>query len=307
MRESLGNKHGGVRESIRGVRFWVIALLGLVALCGVDPWILVYASEQEVATREVTTAQTGATPTAVSTQGRAPSQEPQDDPPVGRDLRLSRFFNRLGRSFYRLGHSDNVWPAVIGAGATGGAALLDDAVNDRITGERRVLKELGDAGARLNSAVLGGTYTGLLLTGYFTGHTEMYSTSQSLLQGLIVTQTIVQLSKRAVGRERPNFENSRSFPSGHTADMAMTATIVGHRLGKRAGIPVTVLAVAVAASRVEKHAHWLSDVAGGAAVGYIVGRTVLRSNGLFVRRIRSQAVTLTPVVQPSRLALVVTW
>ena len=302
----MGNDRLRVRTWNRDLQFWVMALVCLVALCGFDPWILVYASEQDESPK-VTPAQLGETPTTVSTQGPATTQAPQDDPPVGRDLRPSRFFNRLGRSFYRLGHSDNVWPAVIVAGATGVAALLDDPVDNRVRGEQRVLKELGDFGAGLNSAVLGGAYTGLLVTGYVTGHTEMYSTSQSLLQGLIVTQTVVQLSKRAVGRERPNFENSRSFPSGHTADMVMTATIAGHRLGKRVGIPVTVLAVVVAASRVEKHAHWVSDVAAGAGIGYIVGRTVLRSNGLFVRRTRSQQVTVTPVVQPRRLAMVLSW
>ena len=46
-----------------------------------------------------------------------------------------------------------------------------------------------------------------------------------------------------------------------------------------AAVPAYLLAGLVGASRLEQDKHHLSDVVAGAALGYIVGRTVVRVNG----------------------------
>ena len=58
----------------------------------------------------------------------------------------------------------------------------------------------------------------------------------------------------------------------------------------KVGIAGYGVATAVATSRVAKDAHWASDVAAGATLGWLVGRTVSRKRGSKTR------ITLYPVV-----------
>jgi membrane-associated phospholipid phosphatase len=99
-----------------------------------------------------------------------------------------------------------------------------------------------------------------------------------LVRAQIVTQTLTQGIKFATGRTRPD-GTSYSFPSGHTSTAFATATVLQRHLGWKAGIPAYGLATFVAASRVESKRHYLSDVAFGAALGIVAGRTVTIGRG----------------------------
>ncbi len=79
--------------------------------------------------------------------------------------------------------------------------------------------------------------------------------------------------KQVVRRDRPE-GTGFSFPSGHTATAFASATVLQRRFGWKAGIPAYGIATYVAASRVEMQRHYLSDVAFGAALGIVAGRTV---------------------------------
>lgn len=73
------------------------------------------------------------------------------------------------------------------------------------------------------------------------------------------------------------YPTTPSFPSGHAASAAGFATGVALESG-RAGLVVAPLAAAVAYSRLHVGAHWLSDVAGGLAIGVataLIGRVVV--------------------------------
>jgi diacylglycerol kinase family enzyme/membrane-associated phospholipid phosphatase len=94
------------------------------------------------------------------------------------------------------------------------------------------------------------------------------------------------VTKAAVGRQRPATELipvvrrlrrtpvTTSFPSGHAASAAAFATGVALEV-PLLGVPVAVLAAAVAASRVVTGAHYPSDVLAGAAIGAGAGALTL--------------------------------
>lgn len=89
---------------------------------------------------------------------------------------------------------------------------------------------------------------------------------------------LVQLLKALFGRARPEdmivFSDHGSFPSGHTGNAATVATIAVI-LFPRAAVAVVggAWVFAMAFSRTQVHAHWLSDTVGGALVG--VGATLV--------------------------------
>jgi membrane-associated phospholipid phosphatase len=99
-----------------------------------------------------------------------------------------------------------------------------------------------------------------------------------MLDAAIVNFAYTEAIKLAVGRERPNGEDSQSFPSGHTSNAFALAAVVEGHYGWKLGVPAYLLAGFVGASRLEQDKHYLSDVVAGATLGYIVGRTVVRAN-----------------------------
>jgi membrane-associated phospholipid phosphatase len=92
-------------------------------------------------------------------------------------------------------------------------------------------------------------------------------------------QSIVAGMKYAIGSERPNHTSFTSFPSGHTSAAFTTAAIASHYYGKKAGIAAYIAAGIVGYSRLDDRAHRFTDVVAGAALGYIVARTVSRRAG----------------------------
>jgi membrane-associated phospholipid phosphatase len=78
--------------------------------------------------------------------------------------------------------------------------------------------------------------------------------------------------KFGVDRNRPNGKNKRSFPSGHTSNSFLTATIAQEIYGSKIGIPAYILASVTGLSRIHDNEHYLSDVIFGAVLGMAVGR-----------------------------------
>lgn len=75
--------------------------------------------------------------------------------------------------------------------------------------------------------------------------------------------------KYAVQEERPNGDDNRSFPSGHTAVTFAGAEFIRKHYGWGYGVPAYAAAAFVGWSRVATDDHWGHDVAAGAAIGIL--------------------------------------
>lgn len=86
-----------------------------------------------------------------------------------------------------------------------------------------------------------------------------------------VMVVIVNGLKYTICRERPDRGENNSFPSGHTANAFMGATMLHKEYGETVSPWFSVagygLATATAICRVEANRHWCSDVLAGAGVG----------------------------------------
>ncbi|MEO8191137.1 MAG: phosphatase PAP2 family protein [Acidobacteriota bacterium] len=108
---------------------------------------------------------------------------------------------------------------------------------------------------------------------------------------------VTPLLKSAFGRSRPvnggdgdeyrPFSNGQSFPSGHTTEAFAVASVFAAR---SSGWVVPVLAYSLATgvglARMNDRAHFASDVAAGAVIGTVIGRTIVhRHSGESFRRL----------------------
>ena len=217
---------------------------------------------------------------------------------------LSRFVIDLLQNSAGLLSSDNVAPLLLGVGASAAAHPADQKVANYFASADRfgVFTNIGTETGR--TAFLFGVVGGLWSLSHFYGNDTFVGFSHDLAQASALNGLLTQGLKRGIGRTRPDGTNKLSMPSGHSSATFAAATVIDHYFGT----PVAVLAYAgagfVAASRLDSNKHYLSDVVAGAALGHIVGRTVLR------RRSRSNThLKWTPVLSPETetLGVVVYW
>ena len=123
------------------------------------------------------------------------------------------------------------------------------------------------------------------------GPRERYAT-QRIVEGMAVSGIIAYAGKYIIGRERPtagngpyrfNFINfdDNSFPSGHTTEAFMWATVIADTYADDThGISYLAYPVAAlcGAARIYKNEHWPSDVLAGAVIGVVTGKAVCFSD-----------------------------
>jgi membrane-associated phospholipid phosphatase len=102
--------------------------------------------------------------------------------------------------------------------------------------------------------------------------------------------------KYAVQEERPNGEDNRSFPSGHTAVTFAGAEFIRKHYGWGYGVPAYAAATFVGWSRVATDDHWGHDVAVGAAIGILSNYDFGDWHGVTVKPAMFQTLDVAPGV-----------
>ena len=97
--------------------------------------------------------------------------------------------------------------------------------------------------------------------------------------------------KEMIGRQRPNGEDHRSFPSGHVSHSFTSATILNQVFGWRYGSGAYVVAVLVAINRMQDNKHYLSDVIFSSGLGTAFG---LGFSSLYFKKDRKLKISISP-------------
>ena len=189
----------------------------------------------------------------------------------------------------------------------GGASLalrpeVDDDIEDKYDRSRSLSTGWGDAAGVLGNPA---THFGLAAAAYTVSvlrkDAEDHERAKTLLSALIVNGASTMLLKAAANTEAPNGENF-GWPSGHTSSTVTLAAVLDEYYGPWVGIPLYGLAGLVAFERLDDREHHFSDVVFGAALGYIIGKSVVRNHKPMVL-----GGEITPYIDPTSGASGIAW
>jgi membrane-associated phospholipid phosphatase len=191
---------------------------------------------------------------------------------------MGAFPRNLGRGFVSVFGKDSIKPFLIGATAAGISSSFDTRMQTRFGGQAQGFGKIG--GKAGGASIMVPLTAGLFLAGRATHDNRFRAATYDVAQAAIVSMTYTQGLKSAAHRTRPDGSNTLSFPSGHTASAFSMASVFEAHYGPKVGIPAYAAAAAIGFSRIESNKHHLSDVLAGATLGYLVGHSVSKSNGL---------------------------
>ena len=125
----------------------------------------------------------------------------------------------------------------------------------------------------------------VLLTAYgcsiWTGDEALHDLTKTSINAYALTSLSTVLLKVAVNSDRPSNEwnsGDYGFPSYHTASSFCFASVLDEYYGPQVGLPAYALAGLIGWSRIDDRDHDLSDVVFGAALGYVIGKSVARNH-----------------------------
>jgi len=222
-------------------------------------------------------AQTPAPQTPI-TQTPAPVVQTQSSASSERMPGWGDLFRPLKGDFMRMASSQNLALATFGVAGAATAHTFDGRVSSSrwvMTGTSDMFQPGQTVGGVLVQA---GAAVGTYAIGRATGNSRVADIGAKLFRAQVTAQATTQAIKFGTRRVRPD-GSTLSFPSGHTASAFATASVLQRELGWKAGAPAYALAAWVAASRVQMHRHYLSDVIAGATVGLLAGRSVTVGSG----------------------------
>lgn len=180
------------------------------------------------------------------------------------------------------------------AAASLGIAFTQDANIQRFSQENRN-KKTDWAATNVFEPLGSGDYSlPMLGVFYLTGlafHQEHPKKTALLgLKAYLVSGLIARVPKYGFSRKRPNEGEgpdewfagwgNNSFVSGHTTSAFSVATIIALEYRSTVWVPILAYtaAAACAYSRINDNKHWISDVTGGALLGYGVSSLIYNQN-----------------------------
>lgn len=239
-----------------------------------------------------------ATPPETPEIASVPSETPQAATPSLRPALWRDLFGRTGGDVKRLPSRETAAWLALGGIAAAGVRPADQSVSRKLSGASQLHEPLEPG------AVLGSTpfqMAGSLATygiARWTGHPRLAMVGADLFRSQLIAEGLTIGLKQSIRRQRPE-GSGFAFPSGHTTVSFASATVLHRHYGWHIGAPAYGIATYVALSRVQMKRHYLSDVAFGAALGIVAGRTVTLGT---MRRME-----LSPLVTPGGGGVQFTW
>lgn len=206
-------------------------------------------------------------------------------------------FGDTVRDIKRLPTRDSLDWLAIGSAAAIATHAADGPVSRSLSSASQLHEPL-EPGAVIGSTPFQmGTSVALYAFGRWSGRPRLTAASADLVRAQLIGEALKTGLKQAVRRQRPE-GGGYAFPSGHTTVSFASATVLQRHFGWRVGVPAYAVASYVGLSRVQMRRHYLSDVAFGAALGIVVGRTVT---------LGGTHLALSPAVAPGGGGLQFTW
>jgi membrane-associated phospholipid phosphatase len=198
------------------------------------------------------------------------------------------FIRDVGRDYKNLFSVENGEWAVVGSTVTLAIHQQDEALRVETEGPTPTALKPGATYGNVTLQVP--LALGWWITGHAMGSPRGAEAGRDLLRAQISATSWTYALKYAVGRTRPNGD-PRSFPSGHSSATFATAMVLQEHYGWKLGVPMFLAAAYTGAERVTNNKHWASDVAFGALVGVLAGRTV-------TLHVRQERLDVQPLVAP---------
>lgn len=110
---------------------------------------------------------------------------------------------------------------------------------------------------------------------------ELHQLSKALISAYSITGLTTMSVKAIADTKRPSQEwndGQFGFPSFHTSSAFSVAAVVEEYCGLPTALPVYALSGLIGWSRIDEQDHDLSDVLFGAALGYIIGKSVAKQH-----------------------------
>jgi membrane-associated phospholipid phosphatase len=194
----------------------------------------------------------------------------------GHDLTGKEFLKDLAVNFTGLIDKRNI-PIVLAGGAGYGLATIPEQDLEAHFARADMWGAWGNPGKYIgNPPILAGHSGTMFAASRKTDNLGYRSLSYSLVHRAIMSSAVVRSAKAAARWLRPSQEDKLAFPSGHATDSFMFATVVADQYGWKATVPSYLIAAYVSATRLGERKHHLTDVAAGAAIGYLIGHKVTR-------------------------------
>jgi hypothetical protein len=219
---------------------------------------------------------------------------------------------------FRIQPHDLLWVGPL-VGATAVLISKDVEISDSIhpsqqTLDRsRIISYIGSA--PVVAAFSGGVY----VIGKISGNDRTATTGYLSLMAFLQTSIVVEGLKAATNRTRPDEgENSghfwsggSSFPSGHAGDIWALAGVLTTQYPRNPWISAGAysIATAVSISRVTGKHHFTSDAVVGSAIGYLIGRMVVKQHSAHAKAVHLESLVpyYDPVHRAKGLEVSVSW